>query len=292
MTTAEPTYGIKQVAHLTGLTTERLRAWERRYAVVRPARRANGYRTYTTRQVALLRVFAQLIEDGARIGDLIDEPMGKLTTRAARHRSDHPVVGPLLDAIRILDRRALEALVAQEFTRRGLAGFAEEVALPLAQLVGDEWALGTVSIAAEHLASEVVVHTLKGALAGGSADAPTILAACAPGDRHEWGILAALARARVQGWRIHYLGPDLPVAQAVEACWRIRPDLLAIAVSDPGLCAALRPDLVRALRALPDGTIPLIAGAGAMAHGRDLRRAGFRVGDRSYHQLLRPGRPR
>jgi methanogenic corrinoid protein MtbC1 len=292
MTTAEPTYGIKQVADLTGLTAERLRAWERRYAVVRPVRRANGYRTYTTRQVALLRVFAQLIEDGARIGDLIDEPMGRITTRAARRRSDHPVVGPLLDAIRILDRRALETLVAQELSRRGIAGFAEEVALPLAQIVGDEWALGTVSIAAEHLASEVVVHALKGALNGGDADAPTIVAACGPGDRHEWGILAALARARAQGWRIHYLGPDLPVAQAVEACWRLRPDVLAIAVSDAGLCAAARPELVRGLRALPDGTIALVAGAGAAAHGRDLRRAGFRVGDRSYHQLLRTGRTR
>ena len=128
MTTAEQTYGIKQVAGLTGLSAERLRAWERRYAVVRPARRANGYRTYTTRQVALLRVFAQLIADGARIGDLIDEPMARITTRAARRHSDHPVVGPFLDAIRSLDRRALEGLVAQESARRGPVGFAGRLA--------------------------------------------------------------------------------------------------------------------------------------------------------------------
>jgi methanogenic corrinoid protein MtbC1 len=292
MTTAEQTYGIKQVAGLTGLSTERLRAWERRYAVVRPARRANGYRTYTTRQVALLRVFAQLIADGARIGDLIDEPMARITTRAARRHSDHPVVGPLLDAIRGLDRRVLEGLVTQELARRGLVGFAGEIALPLAQIVGDEWALGTVSIAAEHLASEVVVHALKQALQGGSADAPTVVAACAPGDRHEWGILAALSRARAAGWRIHYLGPDLPITQAVEACWRVRPGLLAIGVSDPARCAAMRPDLIKGLRALPEGTPALLGGGGALAHGRDLRRAGFRVGDRAYHQLLRGGRSR
>lgn len=292
MTTAEPTYGIKEVARLTGLTPERLRAWERRHSAVRPQRRANGYRVYTTRQVAQLRVFAQLIQDGARIGDLVDESMLRNTARAARRRSEHPVVGPLLDAIRALDRRTLERLVAHELAARGPVGFADAVAMPLAQVVGDEWALGSLSIASEHLASEVVVHALKGALHGGAAEARSAIAACVAGDRHEWGILAALARLRAQGWRIHYLGPDLPVAQAVEACWRLRPDLLVLSVSDPGLCAAARGELVRGIRALPQGTAALIGGAGTPAHGRDLRRIGYRVGDRALNQYLRGGRTR
>ena len=60
-------YEINDVARLTGLSTARLRAWERRYEVVRPVRQPNGYRAYTGEQVALLRALDQarrLQDDG------------------------------------------------------------------------------------------------------------------------------------------------------------------------------------------------------------------------------------
>ena len=68
VTGPERTYEIHEVAQLTGLAAARLRAWERRYEVVRPRRLSNGYRAYTADQVALLRAFARLIEAGERIG--------------------------------------------------------------------------------------------------------------------------------------------------------------------------------------------------------------------------------
>ena len=42
VTAGERTYEINEVAKLTGLAPARLRAWERRYAVVRPARLPHG----------------------------------------------------------------------------------------------------------------------------------------------------------------------------------------------------------------------------------------------------------
>ncbi|HTG50704.1 MAG TPA: MerR family transcriptional regulator, partial [Gemmatimonadales bacterium] len=58
--TPDRTYEIHEVARLTGLAPARLRAWERRYEVVRPRRLPNGYRVYTGEQVALLRAYARL----------------------------------------------------------------------------------------------------------------------------------------------------------------------------------------------------------------------------------------
>ena len=69
-----PTYRILEVSELTGLEPDRLRAWERRYAAVRPARQPNGYRAYSAEQVALLGAYARLIEGGERIGDLVRRP--------------------------------------------------------------------------------------------------------------------------------------------------------------------------------------------------------------------------
>ena len=39
-------YTVKQVSQLTGISTDLLRAWERRYGVVSPRRTASRYRLY------------------------------------------------------------------------------------------------------------------------------------------------------------------------------------------------------------------------------------------------------
>ena len=282
-------YEINQVAALTGLSTARLRAWERRYAVVRPRRQSNGYRAYSADQVALLRAFALLVARGERIGDLAEEPREAVVARAAAGKSDDSTLGPFVDAVRALDRDRLEALVTRQLPRKGLAVFAREVVVPLAQLIGDEWALGTLPVAAEHLASEVVVHALKGALRAGRGGGSLLLAACLPGERHEWGVLAALAQAPASGWRVHYLGADLPVAEVLEAAWRLTPRAVALSVSDRDLCARQLPELVALARALPTGTLGIVGGAGAVPHRAALGRAGLLVGERPFLRLLRGG---
>lgn len=291
MNTAPRSYEIQQVAELTGLSPARLRAWELRYDVVRPRRQTNGYRAYTADQVALLRAIAHLVAQGDRIGDLVERPRHQLVARAAEQRSEHPVIGRLIEAVRALDRGRIERGVAEQVTKRGLAGFAREVALPLAEAVGDEWAIGTLPIAAEHLASEVVVHALKGGMRKSASGAPLLVAACLPGDRHEWGILAMLSQAHARGWRVQYLGADLPVDQGVEASWRLTPRLLVLGTSDPDLCEAALPALAPLVASLPAGTTAIIGGRGAEPHRRVLTRYGLQVGERAFTRATRAGAP-
>ena len=67
----------------------------------------------------------------------------------------------MLDALRHFDRERLAALLEEEHRGRPLESFVREVILPLAELIGDQWALGKLSVAVEHLASEVVIAALK-----------------------------------------------------------------------------------------------------------------------------------
>jgi DNA-binding transcriptional MerR regulator len=271
-------YEIHEVAQLTGLSPARLRAWERRYKVVRPQRLANGYRVYTADQVALLRAYARLIDGGERIGDLAVRPREEVLTRAERAASDSAPQAAILDAIRTLDRELLEGLVAEQLALRGARGFAEEVVLPLARRVGDLWALGEITIAAEHLATEVVIHALKGALRISRSAAPLVACGCLAGERHEWGVLATLAIAQDQGWRVHYLGPDLPADQLVEAAWRLSPRAVALSAGDPTIVRAALPVLATLPARLPPGTIAILGGAGMEPHDRVLRGYGYRIG--------------
>src|SRR6187431_1991425 len=62
--TAPTMYTIKEAALRTGLTEPVLRAWERRYGVVTPARTAGGYRVYDETALRRLRSMRRLIADG------------------------------------------------------------------------------------------------------------------------------------------------------------------------------------------------------------------------------------
>jgi DNA-binding transcriptional MerR regulator len=272
------TYEIHEVAELTGLAAARLRAWERRYAVVRPRRMPNGYRVYTSDQVALLRAFAHLIGGGQRIGDLAAQPREEVLARAKARELDGSPRGALLDAIREFDRERLETSVAEQLALRGLRGFAEEVALPLALAIGDLWSLGELSIAAEHLASEVVVHALKGGLRLARGTGPLLLGGCVSGEHHEWGFLCTLAGVQERGWRIQYLGANLPVEQVAEAAWKLKPRGIALSGSDPAIVRANLPALAALPVMLPPDTLAVIGGAGVEAHAGSLRNYGYKMG--------------
>ena len=281
-TRLDRTYEIHEVAELTGLAAARLRAWERRYEVVRPRRMPNGYRAYTGDQVALLRAFARLIEAGQRIGDLAARPREEVLAQAETRALDGTAHATLVEAVRAFDRERLEGLVAQQLALRGLRAFAQEVVLPLAQAVGDLWALGKIPIAAEHLASEVVLHALKGGLRMSRGAGPLVVGACLPGERHEWGFLATLATAQEDGWRIHYLGADLPVQEVVEAAWTLSPRGVALqrqrSGDRPRQSARARG---ASCQLLPD-TVAVVGGGGVEAHARALRGYGFRVGSDAF----------
>lgn len=65
---AEARYRIGTVARLAGLTTHVIRIWERRYAVLKPARSNAGARLYTDADVERLRSLKRVIDRGYNIG--------------------------------------------------------------------------------------------------------------------------------------------------------------------------------------------------------------------------------
>ena len=274
----ERTYEINEVARLTGLAPARLRAWERRYAVIRPSRMPNGYRAYTAEQVALLRAFARLVDAGERIGDLADRSVEDVLARAEQYDIADSSHGELLDAAVAYDRDRLERLVQAEIDDRGLAGFARDVVLPLAIELGDLWALGKIPIAVEHLASEVIVHALKGGLRAVPGDGPICVAALLPNERHEWGFLCCLADVQEMGWQIHYLGADLPPDEIVEAAWKRGARAVALSASDASNVEPLLSTLAQLPGRLPPRTFAVIGGGGVEPYTRFLASYGFEVG--------------
>ena len=63
-------YPIRKISELTGINPVTLRAWERRYGLIKPERTPKGHRLYTDEHVQLIRHILSLIDQGISIGQV------------------------------------------------------------------------------------------------------------------------------------------------------------------------------------------------------------------------------
>lgn len=84
-----------------------------------------------------------------------------------------------------------------------------EVVTPALVRTGELWHKGKMPIATEHYASQFCMQHLRGMLAASASPAHPglILAACAPGETHQIGLLILVVMLRWRGWNVKYLGP-------------------------------------------------------------------------------------
>ncbi len=63
-------YTIKYVANMTGLSEHRIRAWEKRYQLLKPDRTTKGRRLYSEADIEKLNLVKNLIDGGDKIGQI------------------------------------------------------------------------------------------------------------------------------------------------------------------------------------------------------------------------------
>lgn len=268
---------ISVVAERTGLSPDVLRVWERRYGVVEPARDDGGRRLYSDSDIERLRLLGQLTAGGRSIGQLLDLDTMALaelvrSDEAARWESARPsapagedaFVERALERTHALDAAGLEAELSRAATVVGAAGFLESVVAPLFRRIGDAWHAGELSIAQEHMATGVA-HPLIARMRGSlpvPAGAPAIVVATPAGERHEIGALLAAGAAALEGWRVTYLGTDLPALEIATAARDAGARMVALSTVYPGAGDALARELRLLREALPADVEIVIGGAG------------------------------
>jgi DNA-binding transcriptional MerR regulator/methylmalonyl-CoA mutase cobalamin-binding subunit len=237
-------YTIKQAGARSGVSVPLLRAWERRYGIVSPARTASGYRLYDDAAVERLLAMRRLVDEGwtaseaaraviagevsvATARDALDqrEPAAAQPGDLVRPMGATPygaIIESFVDAASRVDVEGVELALDQAFALGAFELVAEEIVLPALGALGDAWRAGRVDVAGEHAASHAVGRRLAVAFAaaartGGEAG---LLVGLPPGSRHELGALAFATAARRAGLPVVYLGADVPAASWIEAARR------------------------------------------------------------------------
>lgn len=276
-----PRHPVRVVASRTGLSTHVLRAWERRYGAVTPTRTEGGQRLYSDADLERLTLLQALTAGGDPISQLARLPIPELRRLAeAGHaaavtstdrRSAEESRASALRAIEALDAAGLRRGLECGAVSLGVPRLLDEVVSPMLVEIGERWRGGRMTIAQEHLAT-AVVHQVLGwvrEMAEAGAAAPVLVAATPPGQIHEGGALLAAATAAAEGWRVTYLGADLPVDEIAEAARRTAARAVALSIVHPTDDPAVG-DHIRALRqALPTGVALLVGGTAATAYAHE-----------------------
>ena len=221
---------IGELSRRHGLTPDVLRAWERRYGLLRPERSPGGFRLYTASDDERVRAMRRNMSRGfspavaARMA-LRDAPAPP-TDGPARLASARMELGDALEAYRDVEAQGvLDGLLAAF----SVETVVRDVVLPYLHDLGERWAAGEVSVAQEHFASEVIRGRLLGLARGwDTGTGPRALLACPPDEHHDLGLICFGLGLREHGWRITYIGADSPVPTMRDAAAAVDPRVIIV----------------------------------------------------------------
>jgi len=257
---------IGELSRRVGVSTELLRAWERRYGLLSPTRTAGGFRLYADADEQRVRRMLLHLEAGVSAAEGARLALLESADLAPGAAPADTAPGALSEQLRAaLDR--FDDAAAHAALDNLLATFAVETVLrdavqPYLHELGERWERGDVSIAQEHFASSLLRGRLLGLARGwGNAGSPLALLACVPGDQHDLGLICFGLALRRHGWRIAYLGPDTPLDTLGETARQLGPALVVLTATTSDLAAAARAGLAEVARSAPLA----LAGAGMSA---------------------------
>ena len=252
---------IGELARRTGVATELLRAWERRYGLLTPTRTASGYRLYSTEDVDRVGRMRQLLGSGLSAAEAASQALAEPSPAPRQELAPAAAATDLRAALERLDDAAAHAAFDRLLADYSTPAVLDDVVLPLLRELGDGWERGEISIAQEHFASNLLRGRLLGLARGWDrGSGPRAVLACPPGERHDLGLVIFGLALRDQGWRITFLGADSPPGTVVDTVRRLAPAAVVLALADPARLEGVE-QMAADLADLP--TTVWVGGAGA-----------------------------
>ena len=234
----------------------------------------------------------QLTRRGHRIGELAQLPVEELRSLVEQHQesatepdqasqseADLGRLQAAMSCVEGLDAPGLESVLEGAIVVMGVERFLDGLAFPLLRSIGTSWTEGRIHPGHEHLATSVVRRTLAGCLSRlpTRQDAPVALFTTPAAHRHELGALAAAITCAGLGWRVVYLGADVPAEDISAAALETGARVVGLSIACDEERALTCTQLESVAQALPSGITLVVGGHGAEGLSKELDAAGATV---------------
>ncbi len=272
-----PVLRIGELSRRVGVSDHVLRAWESRYGLLQPVRSAGGFRLYSEADARRIRQMQAHLARGLSAAEAARSVLGEDSEPGADQDQASSASRPgttaseLCEALRTaldaFDEPAAQAVLDRLVSDLSLSTVLRDVVLPFLAGLGRRWEQGTVTVAQEHFASNVIRGRLAGLARGwGDGHGPRAVLACPPGEHHDLALMAFGIVLNRTGWRIDYLGINTPIEELAGTVDARMPDLVVLAATLPETLGPLTAQLIALAQRAPlalagPGVTPRLAAA-------------------------------
>lgn len=269
-------FPIRTVSTITGVNSITLRAWERRYGLIKPVRTPKGHRLYTQNDIDLIQQVVTLLEKGISIGQVKTYLNHKETGVLSADKEDPWAVYQrrILNAVVRFDTAALDNSYNEVLSLYPIELMTAKLILPLLKSLGQRWASREGSIAEEHFFGAYLRNKLGARFhhQGMNTRGQKLLTACLPNEHHEVGLMLFCLSAINHGFRLVYLGSDIPMEELISPAHQAHCDAIVLSGSLTPETGEFKQDLSNLVDQL---TIPVfIGGPVSIAAHDDILAAG------------------
>ena len=215
-------YSMAQVESLSGIKAHTLRMWERRYDFLNPCRTETNIRFFSDIQLVQLVNFGILLRNGYKISKIEKMPEGQVhdLVNQILSPSDYTIdqniredIQSLTLAMLDMDEVRFDEIFKAHLIRKGLLGTVRDLIYPFLHHIGILWNTQKTMPAQEHFISCLIRKKIVSAIdviPHPPAQAKKIIFFLLEDEHHEIGILLASFIAAERGYKVYYLGQNVP----------------------------------------------------------------------------------
>jgi DNA-binding transcriptional MerR regulator len=252
-------YPIGTVSEITGVNAVTLRAWERRYGLIQPERTPKGHRLYSQTDIDKIQHILEQLGKGMAISRVAES----LHTLPTQEISEADVweryQTRMVEAISQFDESVLDAVYNEAMSLYPVDIVTRQLLTPLLKQLGDRWQSTEGSVAEEHFFSVFMRNKLGARFHHRNMrnTGPCLIAACLPGEHHEFGLLLFALAAHARGYRLILLGANMPLTELPHVIQRTQSDGIVLSGSIEMDTASFRAEMQNLVEA---SSIPVFVG--------------------------------
>lgn len=227
-------YTIKHLENLTGIKAHTIRAWEQRYAILKPKRTSTNIRYYNDEDLKTILNLSILNRNGYKISKLVGltkEERNSIILEMAK-KTEHSAVAieELILATIEFDEKRFEIIMQNQIDAIGFEDVVETIIYPLFSRIGILWQVGSISPAQEHFMSNLIRQKLIVAIDRTETDysrkSPLALLYLRENEWHEMGLLYYAFHLKQKNYQVIYLGQSTPLEDVLATIDSHQPDIV------------------------------------------------------------------
>lgn len=257
-------FSISQLGQYAGVKPHTIRAWEKRYSALKPARSKGNTRYYDGLQMRRVLNIVSLIDAGYKVSELCvlpDEQLARLVDNFYRtngNETEEYFISQLIAAGMTYDEPYFDQIFSRCLNRYKLKQAYLLVLLPMLNRIGIMWRCNKASVAHEHFISNMLRQKLFSAvdsLPSPAPSSPKWLLFLPENEFHDIGLLLAYNLVRLSGQQAIYLGSDIPSQVLRSAVEEIQPDNLFVFLVNRNYPGSINSYILDLTRSFENGNI-------------------------------------